>query len=122
MRIGDTVRGFAIVVLLAAVVTALRLENVLASLFLVVRIAFVAAIAYFLFRLWRQRREEISMWSLRARVVFYAAALLALANIGLAFALDYPASGLEAFGFFAVLAACAFAMWRVWRDEHTYGY
>ena len=122
MRIGDTVRGFAIVVLLAAVVTALRLENVLASLFLVVRIAFVAAIAYFLFRLWRQRREEISMWSLRARVVFYAAALLALANIGLAFALDYPASGLEALGFFAVLAACVFAMWLVWRDEHTYGY
>ena len=36
--------------------------------------------------------------------------------------LDHPATGLEALIFFAVLAACVFAMWRVWRDEHTYGY
>jgi hypothetical protein len=119
-----TVRGFAIVVLIAGVITALQLENILAALFVVVQIAFVVAIAWFLFRLWRERREEISMWSLRARVVFYGAAILALVNIGVAFAppLDYPSGGLEALGFFAVLAACVFSMWRVWRDEHTYGY
>lgn len=122
MRIHPTVRGFAIIALVAGVVTALQLEDVLAALFVVVRIAFVAAIAYFLFTLWRRRREEIGAWPLRARAVFYGGAVLALANIAAAFALDYPSGGLEALVFFAVLAACAFAMWRVWRDEHTYGY
>jgi len=119
-----TIRGLAIVVLIAGVITALQLENILAALFIVVQIAFIVAIAWFLYRLWRERREEISMWSLRARVVFYGAAILALVNIGVAFAppLAYPSGGLEALGFFAVLAACVFAMWRVWRDEHTYGY
>jgi fucose 4-O-acetylase-like acetyltransferase len=119
-----TVRGLAIVVLIAGIVTALQLENILAALFFVVQIAFIVAIAWFLYRLWRERREEISMWSLRARLVFYGAALLALVNVAVAFAppLDYPSTGLEAVGFFAVLAACVFSMWRVWRDEHTYGY
>jgi hypothetical protein len=28
----------------------------------------------------------------------------------------------EALVFFFVLAASGFSMWRVWRDEHTYGY
>lgn len=119
-----TVRGLAIVVLIAAIITALQLENVLAAVFLVVQIAFIVAIGWFLYRLWRERREEISMWSVRARAVFYGGAILALVNIALAFVpgLDYPSTGLEAVGFFAVLAACVFSMWRVWRDEHTYGY
>lgn len=124
MRINPTVRGLAIVVLIAGVITALRLENALEALFLVARIAFLVAIATFLFVLWRQRRSEIATWSIRAQVVLYAAAVLALVNLALAFvpALDYPATGLEALVFFAVLAACGFAIWRIWRDEHTYGY
>ena len=122
MRISDTVRGFAIVVVIAGIITALQLENILAAVFFVVQIAFILAIAWFLFRLWRSRREEISMWSLRSRVVFYGGAVLALVNIVLAFVLDYPSGGLEVLGFFVVLAGCFFAMWRIWRDEHTYGY
>ena len=65
-------------------------------------------------------REQISYWSRRSRAVFYGAALLAIANIVASFALPYPETGLEAVVFFAVLIACAYAMWRVWRDEHTY--
>jgi hypothetical protein len=124
MTINPTLRGLAIVVLIAGIITALRLEDTVAALFLVARIAFIVAIAFFLYTLWRRRRGEISTWPLRAQVVLYAAAILALVNLALAFvpALDYPASGLEALVFFAVLAACGFAMWRVWRDQHTYGY
>ena len=124
MTINPAIRGFAIVLVIAGVITALRLEDTVAALFLVMRIAFIVAIAYFLFVLWRRRREEISTWSVRAQTVFYAAAILALVNLALAFvpALDYPATGLEALVFFAVLVACGFAMWRIWRDEHTYGY
>ncbi len=122
MTVNPTIRGFAIIILIAGVVTALGLEDILGSLFLVIRIAFIVAIAFFLFTLWRSRREEISMWSGRSRIVFYGAAVLALVNLALAFFLSYPATGLEAVVFFAVLVACGFAMWRIWRDEHTYGY
>jgi len=121
-RIHPTVRGFAIIFLIAGAITALQLEDALQALFFVARIAFFLAIAYFLFLMWRERREEIAAWGKRSRVVFYGAVLLALANIGAAFAVDYPSGGLEAVIFFAVLAACVFACWRVWRDEHTYGY
>ena len=120
MRVGASVRNVGILVVVAGVITALGLEDVLGALFWVVRIAFVAALAWFLFVLWRRNRSEIATWPLRSRVVFAAAAVLALVNLVLAFVLDYPATGLEAVVFFAVLAACAFAMWRVWRDEHTY--
>jgi hypothetical protein len=123
MTVNPTLRGFGIVILIAAVITALRLEDVLGGLFLVVRIAFLAAIAYFFYVLWRQRRHEIATWPVRAQLVFYAAAVLAIVNIALAFVpgLDYPDGGLEAVVFFVVLAACVFSLWRVWRDQHTYG-
>jgi hypothetical protein len=119
-RIGPTVRGFAIILAIAGVITALQLEDALQAVFFVVRILFFVAIAYFLYRLWRERREEIATWGLRSRVVFYGAVALALANIAAAFAVSYPSGGLESLIFFAVLAASAFACWRVWRDEHTY--
>jgi hypothetical protein len=121
-RINPTVRGFAIIFAVAGIITALQLEDALEAVFFVVRILFIVAIAYFLFTLWRRRREEIAAWQARSRVVFYGAVALAFANIAAAFAADYPAGGLEALVFFAVLAACVFACWRVWRDEHSYGY
>ena len=121
-RISPTVRGFAIILVIAAVITVLQLQITLISLLLLARIAFFIAIAVFLFLLWRERREEISMWSLRSRGVFYGAAALALVNLGALTVTDYPSGGLEALIFFFVFGASAFAMWRVWRDEHTYGY
>lgn len=117
-----TLRGFAIIFVIAGVVTALQLENTLAALLLVVNIAFLLAIAYFLYRLWRERRGEIATWGRRSQAVLYGAALLAVVNIVAAFVTSYPASGAEAVAFFAVFGACFFAIWRVWKDEHTYGY
>ena len=119
--ISPTARGLAIVVVVAAAITAAGAEAGLAYVFLVLQILFLVAIAIALYRLWRRNRQEISVWSARARVVFYAAAILAIADIVASFVLPYPSGGLESLVFFAVLAACAFSMWRIWRDEHTYG-
>ncbi len=122
-RLNPTLRGFAIILLIAAAVTVLQLQTTLFSLLLLVRIAFFLAIAFFLFLLWRDRRGEIAMWGRRSRAVFYGAVALALTNIGAAVALaSYPVGGLEVLVFIGVLAACGYALWRVWRDEHTYGY
>ena len=49
---------------------------------------------------------------------FYGGAGLILADIG-AYWYDRP-SGPAALAFFLVLGVCGFAMFRVWRDQHTY--
>ena len=123
-RWNPTVRGFAIIVLIAALITASGTAGDvgLGLVFLALQIAFIVVVAIVLFGLWRRNREQIGMWSRRARAVFYGAAALAVVNVAARFFTPYPATGLEALVFFVVLAACGFAMWRVWRAEHTYGY
>lgn len=120
--INPTARGFAILVLIAAVVTAFQLQLGLTVIIVFLQVLFLLAIAYVLFMLWRRRREEISMWSTRSRVVFYGGAALALADIGLAFTPWFPKTGLDSVVFLLGLGAGGYAMYRVWRDEHTYGY
>jgi hypothetical protein len=116
-----TLRGFLIIALIALVVVILQLEATLTALFLLAQIAFFLAIAYFVFLLWRDRREEISMWSQRSRVVFYGSALLMVVNVAARFFVPVG-NGLNLLVFLAVFVLAGFAMWRVWRDEHTYGY
>jgi hypothetical protein len=111
-------RGFLLIALVALVIVVLQLQLTLVALFLIARIAFLLAIAFFLFLMWRERRSDIESWDTRPRVVFYGAALLIVVDVG-AYALR-GASGLDALAFVLVLALSGFAMWRVWRDQHTY--
>ena len=119
--LNPTLRGFLIIGLIALVVVVLQLERTLAALFFLARIAFFLAIAYFLYLMWRDRREEIAMWSNRSRVVFYGAALLMVVNVAARF-FTPVGNGWNLIAFLAVFVLGGFAMWRVWRDEHTYGY
>ena len=116
-----TLRGFLVIALIAAVIVVLQLERTLTALFILARIAFFLAIAYFLFLMWRDRREEISMWSVRSRAVFYGSAALLVVNVGVRF-FTPVGNGWNLIVFLAVFAFGGFAMWRVWRDEHSYGY
>jgi hypothetical protein len=117
-RMNPTLRGFLIIILIAGIVVLLQLQSTLVALLLIARIVFVLAIAFFIYLMWRERREEIGQWPLRARIVFYGAALLAVADLGLNW--YGGAHGLQVVAFIAVLVGCGFAMWRVWRDQHTY--
>jgi hypothetical protein len=121
-RINPTLRGFLIIILIAGVITLLNLQIALNSLLLIAQVAFFLAIAFFLYLLWRDRREEIGMWGTRARVVFYGAVVLAAANLGIAILTGYPNGGLQTLGFIGVFVACGYSLWRIWRQEHTYGY
>jgi len=117
-RMNPTLRGFLIIAAVAVVIVVLRLQVTLVALLVVARIAFILAIAFFVYLMWRERREEISQWSRRARVVFYGAAALAVADLG---ANWYGgAHGVQVLPFVAVLVLCGFAMFRTWRDQHTY--
>jgi cytochrome c oxidase assembly factor CtaG len=118
-RMNPTLRGFLIIAAIAGIVVVLQLESTVVALLILARVAFILAIAFFIFLMWRERREEISTWSVRARVVFYGAALLAVADLGVNW--YGGAHGLGVLAFVAVLALCGFAMWRTWRDQHSYG-
>ena len=113
-----TVRGLAIVALIALVVVVLSLEPVLAVTGGLLRIGFLLAIAFFLFLVWRERRGDLEAWSDRSRRVFYGAIGVAVVDVGAAIGLS-PRGG-DAIAFFVVLACCAWALVRTWRTENTY--
>jgi hypothetical protein len=112
-------RGLAIIALVAVIIVVLQLEATLAVVSALLSIAFILAITFFVYLLWREHRAEIATWSWRARTVFYGAALLIVVDIGVRWA--YGSAGYELLAFVGVIVLCAFAMWRVWRDQHTYG-
>jgi small-conductance mechanosensitive channel len=117
-RMNATLRGFLIILAIVGVIVVLQLEATLNALLILARIAFLLAIAFFIYLMWRERREEIGAWPLRARLVFYGAALLAVADLGA----DWygGAHGGQIIAFLAVLVLAGLAMWRTWRDQHTY--
>ena len=113
-----TARGLALVALIALVVVVLSLEPVLAAIGGLLRIAFLLAVAFFLFLIWRERRGDLEAWSDRSRRVFYSGIALAVVDIGAAIGLS--PMGPDAIAFFVVLVCCAWAVVRTWRAEHTY--
>jgi hypothetical protein len=116
--LNPTLRGFLIIGAIALVVVVLNLYATVTALYLIASIAFPLAIAYFLFLMWRERRSEIDLWSMRQRAAFYGGAVVLVADfLGLVFA---SPAGLDAVAFVVVLVCGAYAMWRVWRETHTY--
>ena len=117
-RLNPTLRGFLVILAIVVVIVVLRLEATLNALVILARIAFLLAIAFFIFLMWRERRGEIGVWPLRAQVVFYGAALLAVADLGV----DWygGAHGLQVLAFVGVLVLAGVAMWRTWRAQHHY--
>lgn len=115
----STLRGFLIIIGIVLLVIILNQQTTLLSLVLLTRIAFFLAIAFFVYLMWRERRGDISTWPGRAQFAFYGGAAVILVAIG-AFVL-YGASGRRALAFFVILGLCGFSMFRVWRDQHTYG-
>ena len=113
-----TLRGFLIIGLIVVVVMVLNLYGTLLALGILLRIAFFLAVAFFIFLMWRERRDEIGGWDTRERVVFYGSALVVIAAVGAYFWEGLP--GYDALAFIGILACAGYAMFRVWRDRHTY--
>ena len=67
-RMNPTLRGFLIIAAVAVAIVVLRLQITLVALLVVARIAFILAIAFFVYLMWRERRGEIAQWPRRAQV------------------------------------------------------
>jgi small-conductance mechanosensitive channel len=117
-RINPTLRGLLILAAIAGLVVVFQLEQTLVALQTLARVAFLLAIAYFVFLIWREQREGISTWSQRAQVVFYGAAVVAVADVGVYW--YGGAVGYQILAFVGILVLCGIAMFRTWRDQHTY--
>jgi len=114
-----TLRGFLLIGAVVLVIVLLSLETTVVSLLVLARIAFFLAIAFFIYLLWRERRSDIAAWSGRSRLAFYGGALLIVTSLGIFFLRG--ASGRNALAMILIIALSGFSMFRVWRDEHTYG-
>jgi small-conductance mechanosensitive channel len=112
------VRGLALIAVVSLAIVALSLEESLVTASALMRIAFLLAIAFFLFLLWRERRSDIEAWSELSQRTFYGAIVLAVLAIGAALGLE--PTGADAIVLFVVLGCCAWAVLRVWRREHRY--
>ena len=119
-QLNPTLRGFLIIALIALVVIVLNLYVTLAALYAIAGIAFFLAIAFFVYLLWRDRREEIAVWPGHTRLAFYGGALVLLVALG-AYFVTRP-TGLNALVFLLIVGVSGFAMFRAWRSQHTYGY
>ena len=117
-RMNPTLRGFLIIIAIVLVIVVLQLESTLVALTLIARIAFLLAIAFFVYLVWRERRAEIGVWPRRASVAFYSAAILAVLDLVVYW--YGGATGLQILAFVAVLVLCGLAMFRIWRDQHHY--
>jgi small-conductance mechanosensitive channel len=117
-RIGPFLRGLLILAAIAGLIVVFQLEQTLVALNILAKVAFLLAIAYFIFLTWRERREGIATWPQRAQWVFYGAAVVAVADVGVYW--YGGAVGYQVLAFVAVLALCGIAMFRTWRDQHTY--
>jgi hypothetical protein len=113
-----TLRGFLIIVGIVLVVILLNQQTALLSLVALTRIAFFLAVAFFVYLLWRERRGEISTWPTRSQVAFYGGGILIIVAFGV-YILE-GASGRDALAFILTVGLSAFAMFRSWRDQHTY--
>ena len=112
------VRGMAIIAIVSLAIVLLSLEESLVTANALLTIAFFLAIAFFLFVMWRERRSDIDAWSDLSRRTFYGAIVLAVVAVGVY--LGVGANGPESLVLIDVLAACGWAIVRVWRREHTY--
>jgi FtsH-binding integral membrane protein len=110
------VRNLLILAAVAALIVVLNLETAVITAGLILRIAFIIAIAVVAYFYWRDfGRREISTWPQRAAWVFYGAVALLVVDIGW-----WMLAGLAGRNLLVaaiVAAACGYAGYRTWRDQ-----
>jgi hypothetical protein len=112
------IRNLLILAAVALVIVLLNLETAVITASLLLRIAFIIAIAVVAYFYWRDfGRREISTWPQRAAWVFYAAVALLVVDIG--WWMLGGLAGRNLLVAILVAAACGYAGYRTWRDQRN---
>jgi hypothetical protein len=112
------IRNLLILAAVALVIVLLNLETAVLTASLLLRIAFIIAIAVVAYFYWRDfGRREISTWPQRAAWVFYAAVALLVVDIG--WWMLGGLAGRNLLVAILVAAACGYAGYRTWRDQRN---
>lgn len=112
------VRNLAILAAVSVVIVLLSLQAAVVTAALLLRIAFVLAIALVAYLYWRDfGRREIATWPQRATWVFYGAAALLVVDLG--WWMLGRLAGRNLVVAILVAAACVYAGYRTWRDQRT---
>jgi len=108
--------SWGIVVALALALTVLQVVAgpVVAIMLIVVRIAILVALGYFLYTLWRNNRNRLQWLNRGQKALFYGAGALIVLVVVASFLISWTL--LTALLFFAIIGGCGFVMWRLWRE------
>ena len=111
-------RNLLILAAFALAIVLLNLETAVITASILLRIAFIIAIAVVAYFYWRDTaRREISTWPQRAMWVFYAAVALLVVDIG--WLMLGGLAGRNLLAAIVVAAACAYSGYRTWRDQQN---
>jgi hypothetical protein len=121
-ELNPTIRGFLIIgAIVAAIVTLQPVALTFTAVWALAQILFLIAIGYLIYRWWREHRDEIDLWSGRAKWTFYGAAAVIFAELIVAYTpIGVTLARLTLLAWLLGLVICAYSMWRIWSDEHTY--
>jgi len=112
------IRNLLILAAVALAIVLLNLETAVITASLLLRIAFIIAIAVVAYFYWRDfGRREISTWPQRAAWVFYGAVALLVIDIG--WWMLGGLAGRNLLIAILVAAACGYAGYRTWRDQRN---
>ena len=110
------IANWGIVVALAIAVTVLQVvaSPVMFWLSVALRVAILAGLVFFGYRLWRENRGRLSLLENRQKLLFYGAAAVIVVFILASFLL--PLSLFGAILFLVIVGGAGFVMWRIWQD------
>jgi hypothetical protein len=112
------IRNLLILAAIALAIVLLHLETAVVTASLLLRIAFIIAIAVVAYFYWRDfGRREISTWPQRAAWVFYCAVALLVVDIG--WWMLGGLAGRNLVVAILVAAACGYAGYRTWREQRN---
>ena len=116
-------RNLGIVGLVAAALTAAGEggSRVTSILFLIVRIAFLIALGWLAWSIWRQNRGTFRLMPLRSQAMLYGG-VAGIVVLVLTADLWAGSSPFAALLFFAALGGCGYMLYRGWQESRRYYY
>jgi hypothetical protein len=116
-------RNLGVVALIAGALTAAGEGGSRATeiIFLVLRIAFLAALGYVAWTVWRQNRGTFRLMPARAQAMLYGSVLGIVVLVATA-DLWAGSSPLAALVFFLALGGCCYVAYRAWQESRNYYY